>query len=63
MGDKKLDQKRKLFLKSKLLDYTKKRAEELAKDKAEKKAAKIAERLPPLPGAHLCIFQHIKLLF
>ncbi|CAG5110368.1 Oidioi.mRNA.OKI2018_I69.chr2.g4778.t1.cds [Oikopleura dioica] len=49
MGDKKLDQKRKLFLKSKLLDYAKKRAEELAKDKAEKKAAKIAERLPPLP--------------
>ena len=51
--DKKLDQKRKLFLKSKLLDYALKRAEENAKEKAEKKAAKITERLPPLPGLNL----------
>ena len=54
--DKKLDQKRKLFLKSKLLDYALKRAEENAKEKAEKKAAKINERLPPLPGLNMkCI--------
>ena len=48
--DKKLDQKRKLYLKSKLLDYALKRAEENAKEKAEKKAAKMNERLPPMPG-------------
>ena len=54
--DKKLDQKRKLFLKSKLLDYALRRAEENAKEKAEKKAAKLNERLPPLPGSRAIIY-------
>ena len=55
MGDgddkgKKLDNKRKLFLKSKLLDYAKNKKEELNKEAKEKKEKTITERLPALPN-------------
>lgn len=46
----KLDNKRKLFLKSKLLDYAKKHQEELKKNAEAKKLEIIAERLPALPS-------------
>jgi len=47
---KKLDNKRKLFLKSKLLDYAKKHQEELKKNALEQKTEIIKERLPALPN-------------
>merc|ERR1739848_344889 len=55
MGDgddkgKKLDNKRKLFLKSKLLDYAKNKKEELNKEATAKKEKIITERLPALPN-------------
>lgn len=53
MGDeppkKKLDNKRKLYLKSKLLDYAKRHNDELKKNAEEKKREVILERLPTLP--------------
>ena len=50
-GDKKkLDNKRKQYLKSKLLDYAKKRSEELKEEVKQRKEKTIAERLPVLPN-------------
>ena len=50
-GDKKkLDNKRKQYLKSKLLDFAKKRQEEIVEEIKQKKEKVISERLPVLPN-------------